>query len=44
MYIDDIEANVEGANRLGLQGIRYVSHGALLSSLGAAGVRHADGG
>jgi putative hydrolase of the HAD superfamily len=44
MYIDDIEANVEGANRLGLQGIRYVSHDGLLSSLGAAGVRLPDGG
>ncbi|OGP80438.1 MAG: hypothetical protein A2Z13_02185 [Deltaproteobacteria bacterium RBG_16_64_85] len=39
VYIDDIEAYAEGARRLGLQGIRYVSHGALLESLDAVGVR-----
>ncbi len=39
LYIDDIEAYAEGARRLGLQGIRYVSHGALLESLDAVGVR-----
>jgi putative hydrolase of the HAD superfamily len=39
VYIDDIEAYAEGARRLGLQGIRYVSHGALLESLNAVGVR-----
>jgi putative hydrolase of the HAD superfamily len=39
VYIDDIEAYAEGARRVGLQGIRYVSHGALLESLSAAGVR-----
>jgi putative hydrolase of the HAD superfamily len=39
VYIDDVEAYAEGARRLGLQGIRYVSHDALLESLNAAGVR-----
>jgi len=39
VYIDDIEAYAEGARRLGMRGIRYVSHGALLESLGAVGVR-----
>jgi putative hydrolase of the HAD superfamily len=39
VYIDDIEAYAEGARRLGLQGIRYVSHGVLLESLDAVGVR-----
>jgi FMN phosphatase YigB (HAD superfamily) len=38
VFIDDIEANAEGARRLGMEGIRYVTHGALLESLGAAGV------
>jgi putative hydrolase of the HAD superfamily len=39
VYIDDVEAYAEGARRLGLRGIRYVSHDALLKSLNAAGVR-----
>jgi putative hydrolase of the HAD superfamily len=43
VYIDDIEAYAEGARRLGLLGIRYVSHDALLESLSAAGVRLPDG-
>jgi len=38
-YIDDIEAYAEGARRLGMQGIRYLSHSALLKSLEAIGVR-----
>ena len=38
VYIDDIEAYAEGARRLGMKGIRYVTHGELLESLGAAGV------
>ncbi|HSL91358.1 MAG TPA: HAD-IA family hydrolase, partial [Candidatus Limnocylindrales bacterium] len=38
VYIDDIEAYAEGARRLGMEGIRYVTHGALLKSLDAAGV------
>jgi HAD superfamily hydrolase (TIGR01509 family) len=38
-YIDDIEAYAEGARRLGMQGIRYLSHTALLKSLEAIGVR-----
>jgi putative hydrolase of the HAD superfamily len=38
VFIDDIEANAEGARRLGMAGIRYVTHGALIESLGAAGV------
>jgi putative hydrolase of the HAD superfamily len=38
VFIDDIEANAEGARRLGMAGIRYVTHRALLESLGAAGV------
>jgi putative hydrolase of the HAD superfamily len=39
VFIDDIEAYAEGARRVGIQGIRYVSHASLLESLGAAGVR-----
>lgn len=39
VFIDDIEAYAEGARRVGLQGIRYVSHASLLESLGAIGVR-----
>lgn len=38
VYIDDIEAYAEGARRLGMKGIRYVTHGGLLQSLDAAGV------
>lgn len=38
VYIDDIEAYVEGARRVGMKGIRYVAHDALLDSLHAAGV------
>jgi glucose-1-phosphatase len=38
VYIDDIETYAEGARRLGMEGIRYVTHGALLKSLDAAGV------
>jgi putative hydrolase of the HAD superfamily len=39
VFIDDIEAYAEGARRIGLQGIRYVSHASLLESLDAIGVR-----
>lgn len=38
VYIDDIEAYAEGARRLGMKGIRYVTPGALLESLDSAGV------
>lgn len=38
-YIDDVEAYADGARRLGMQGIRYLSHSALLKSLEAIGVR-----
>ena len=38
VYVDDIEANAEGANRLGMRGIRYVTHPSLLDSLAAAGI------
>ncbi len=38
-YIDDVEAYAEGARRLGMHGIRYLSHSALLKSLEAVGVR-----
>lgn len=38
VYIDDIEAYAAGARRVGMKGIRYVTHGALLDSLHAAGV------
>jgi FMN phosphatase YigB (HAD superfamily) len=38
VFIDDIEAYAEGASRLGMQGIRYVTHAFLLESLEAAGV------
>lgn len=44
VYIDDIDAYAEGARRLGLQGIHYVSHEALLSSLRSAGVRLPEDG
>ncbi len=38
VFIDDIEAYAEGARRVGMKGIRYVTHGALLDSLKEAGV------
>ncbi len=38
VFIDDIAAYAEGASRLGMQGIRYVTHASLLESLEAAGV------
>ncbi|MDA8123278.1 MAG: HAD family phosphatase [Deltaproteobacteria bacterium] len=38
VYIDDIEAYAEGARRVGMNGIRYVSHDSLLQSLRAVGV------
>ncbi len=38
VYIDDIEAYAEGARRVGMKGIRYVSHDSLLESLRALGV------
>lgn len=38
VYIDDIEAYAEGARRVGMKGIRYVSHDSLLDSLRALGV------
>jgi putative hydrolase of the HAD superfamily len=38
VYIDDIEAYAEGARRVGMKGIRYVSHESLLESLRALGV------
>ena len=38
VFIDDIEAYAEGASRLGMQGIRYLTHAFLLESLEAAGV------
>jgi HAD superfamily hydrolase (TIGR01509 family) len=38
VYIDDIEAYAEGARRVGMNGIRYVSHESLLGSLRALGV------
>jgi len=38
VYIDDIEAYAEGARRVGMKGIRYVSHESLLESLRAFGV------
>lgn len=37
-FVDDLEENVEGARRLGIQGIRYEGHEALLASLRALGV------
>jgi putative hydrolase of the HAD superfamily len=37
-YIDDIQAYAEGARRLGMQGILFVTHASLLESLAAAGV------
>ena len=38
VFIDDIEAYAEGARRVGMKGIRYVTHGALLVALQEAGV------
>jgi putative hydrolase of the HAD superfamily len=38
VYIDDIEAYAEGARRVGMKGVRYVSHDSLLESLRALGV------
>ena len=38
VYIDDIEAYAEGARRVGMKGVRYVSHESLLESLRALGV------
>jgi putative hydrolase of the HAD superfamily len=38
VYIDDIEVYAEGARRLGMKGIRYVSHDSLVESLRALGV------
>jgi len=39
VYIDDIEAYAEGARRVGMKGIRYVSHDSLVESLRALGVK-----
>jgi len=38
VFIDDIEAYTEGARRVGMNGIRYVSHDSLVESLRALGV------
>jgi FMN phosphatase YigB (HAD superfamily) len=38
VYIDDLEANVEAARKLGLQGIRFNSTGQLLQDLRTWGV------
>jgi glucose-1-phosphatase len=38
VYIDDLEANVEAARKLGLQGIRFNSTGQLLQDLRTRGV------
>ena len=38
VFIDDIEAYAEGASRLGMRGIRYVTHESLLESLETAGI------
>ena len=38
VYIDDIEAYAEGARKVGMKGIRYVSHEGLVDSLRAMGV------
>lgn len=37
-YVDDIEAYAEGARRIGMKGIRYVSHESLLAALRTLGV------
>ncbi|MBI5419581.1 MAG: HAD family phosphatase [Deltaproteobacteria bacterium] len=39
VYIDDIEAYAEAAKRIGIQGIHYVSHEALVADLKSLGVR-----
>lgn len=38
-YIDDIKENADAATALGMTGIHYTTHSALLSSLSAAGVQ-----
>lgn len=38
VFIDDIEENVAGAERLGIHGIRYTGHERLVASLNALGV------
>ena len=41
LFIDDIEANVEGARRAGLHGIRFIDEGDLVGKLaGFAGTAH----
>ena len=37
-YVDDVEAYAEGARRVGMKGIRYVTHESLLDSLRSLGV------
>lgn len=39
VYIDDIKANADAAAALGMTGIHYTTHTALLSSLASAGIQ-----